>query len=136
MSAMLLFSTADLSTKDGVGGRENAQDARIRQSGVTKIVWRRRKARSGILKNVGAQIKSALSNPWNTLSAKTLQGESPLGKHRYFSSSRSRQMQDLQSPVVRILISQAISASVNLFIEVSLVLLPISLCGGYNILFR
>ncbi len=93
------------------------------------------KSGQGFLKKVGVQIKSALSNPWNTLSAKTLQGESPLGKHRYFSSSRSRQIQDLQSPVVRIRISQTISASVNLFIKESLVLLLILLCGGYNILF-
>jgi len=60
------------------------------------------------------QIKPDLSKPENTLSAKTLQGESPLGKQWNFSSSCSLQMQDLQSLGVRTSINQAISASFNL----------------------
>jgi len=47
------------------------------------------------------------------LSAKTLHGESPLGKQRNFSSSFSFQMQDAQSLGVRMFINHAISASVS-----------------------
>jgi len=74
-------------------------------------------------------INSARSSPRNTLSTKTLQGELPLGKHWYFSSSRSRQTQALQSPGVRALINQVISASVSLFIEFYLTLHQLSFFG-------